>query len=108
MAGPLAVTDTTFEQEVVKQNGSVLVDFWAAWCGPCRMVAPVVEEIAREYAGKMKVCILDVDNNQQAALKYEIRSIPTLILFQNGKPIERIVGYLPKDRLLAKLSPHLA
>jgi thioredoxin 1 len=108
MAEPMAVNDANFETEVVKAQGPVLVDFWATWCGPCRMVAPVVEEIAGEYEGKLKVCKVDVDSNQQTAMKFEIRSIPTLILFKDGKAAERIVGFMPKDRLLAKIKPHIA
>jgi thioredoxin 1 len=96
MGTPTVVTDETFNQEVLKSATPTLVDFWAVWCGPCRMVAPVVDEIAREQGGKLKVMKLDVDENQNTAMAYGVMSIPTLILFKNGQPIERIVGFRPK------------
>jgi thioredoxin 1 len=108
MANTIAVTDTTFEQEVLKAEVPVLVDFWATWCGPCRMLAPIIEEIAREQAGKLKVVKVDVDENPRIAQQYGIMSIPTLILFKGGKPVERLVGYMPKAQLLRSLQPHLA
>ncbi|MER3553691.1 MAG: thioredoxin [Meiothermus sp.] len=86
----------------------VLVDFWAEWCGPCKMVAPVLEEISRDYAGKLKVVKLNVDHHPLASSAYSVSSIPTLMLFKNGQPVERIVGALPKAALLQKLLPHLA
>ena len=86
----------------------MLVDFWAEWCGPCKVVAPVLEQISREYAGKLKVVKLNVDHHPLASSAYNVQSIPTLILFRNGQPIERIVGALPKPVLLQKLLPHLA
>ncbi len=107
MSSATAVTDGTFQQDVLQSNEPVLVDFWASWCQPCRMVAPVVEEIASENAGKIKVLKLDVDENQNTAMQYNVSSIPTLILFKDGQPVERIVGFNPKDRLMSKLSPHL-
>ncbi len=108
MSKPAAVTDATFEQDVVKSEQPVLVDFWAAWCGPCRMVAPVVEEIADEYSGKLKVVKMDVDENFETAQTLGISSIPTLILYKDGKPVERVVGFQPKQRLMSKLEPHLS
>ncbi len=99
MAKPQAVTEQTFESEVLKADLPVLVDFWAEWCGPCRMVAPIVEELAGEYAGKLKVTKVDVDDNQQIAMRYSIMSIPTLGVFKGGEMIERIVGYMPKQEL---------
>ncbi len=108
MSKPAAVTDATFEQDVVKSEQPVLVDFWAAWCGPCRMVAPVVEEIADEYSGKLKVVKMDVDENFETAQTLGISSIPTLILYKNGEPVERVVGFQPKQRLMSKLERHLS
>jgi thioredoxin len=108
MSSAAAVTDGTFQQDVLQSNEPVLVDFWASWCQPCRMVAPVVEEIATENSGKLKVLKLDVDENQNTAMQYNVSSIPTLILFKGGEPVERVVGFSPKDRLLSKISPHLS
>jgi thioredoxin len=103
MAKPLAVTEETFEQEVVRSDLPVLVDFWAEWCGPCRLVAPIVEELAGEYAGRVKVTKVDVDDNQRLAMRYSIMSIPTLGVFKGGEMIERIVGYMPKQELKRRL-----
>ena len=108
MGIPTVVTDETFNQEVLKAETPTLVDFWAVWCGPCRMVAPVVDEIAREQMGKLKVMKLDVDENQGTAMAYGVMSIPTLILFKNGQPVERIVGFRPKGDMEKKILPHLA
>ncbi len=107
MGKPTVVTDMTFETEVLGANLPVLVDFWAAWCGPCRMIAPLVDEIATEYDGKLKVMKLDVDENQSTAMGFGVMGIPTLILFKDGKAVERITGYMPKERLLSRLTPHL-
>ena len=107
MGIPTVVTDETFNQEVLKSATPTLVDFWAVWCGPCRMVAPVVDEIAREQVGKLKVMKLDVDENQNTAMAYGVMSIPTLILFKNGQPVERIVGFRPKSDMDKKILPHL-
>ncbi len=107
MAKPIDVTDKTFEEVVLEANLPTVVDFWAVWCGPCKMIAPVLEEIAQEYEGQLQVTKLDVDHNNESAIKYGVMSIPTLILFKNGQPMERIVGFLPKDKLLSKLKPHL-
>ncbi len=103
-----AVTEQTFEAEVLKSPIPVLVDFWAAWCGPCRMIAPIVEDLAGEYAGKLKVLKLDVDENGGTAAKYSVMSIPTLGLFSKGELIERIVGYLPKEQLRKRIDTALA
>jgi thioredoxin 1 len=108
MSKPIEVTDATFEAEVLKADLPVLVDFWAAWCGPCKMIAPIVEELAKDYVGKLKVCKLNVDENNQTAAQFGIMSIPTLMLFKGGKPVERLIGYMPKAKLVEKLSPHLA
>ena len=108
MAGAAAaVTDNSFQSEVLSAAQPVLVDFWAAWCGPCKMVAPIVEEIATENEGKLKVVKLDVDENPQSAQQFGVMSIPTLIVFKNGHAVERLVGYMPKAKLMQALSPHL-
>ena len=108
MAKALEVTDSTFEQEVLQSTQPVLVDFWAAWCGPCRAVAPVVEEIAGDYEGKLKVMKLDVDDNARTAVAYGVQSIPTLLVFKDGKPAERIVGAVPKKVIVDKLQSVMA
>ena len=107
MGTPTVVTDETFGEQVLKSDKPILVDFWAVWCGPCRMVSPLVDEIAHEHEGQMKVVKLDVDDNQHTAMTYGVMSIPTLILFKNGRPVERIVGFRPKGDLEKKLLPHL-
>lgn len=103
MAKPIEITDTNFEQEVLKSDVPVLIDFWAVWCGPCRVIAPVVEEIADEYEGKLKVGKLDVDNNPQVAVKYGIRSIPTLLIFNNGEVSDQLIGALPKAQIVDRV-----
>ena len=103
----VAVTDNTFQSEVLSSSTPVLVDFWATWCGPCRMVAPIVEEIASENNGKLKVAKVDVDANPETAQQFGVMSIPTLIVFKGGQPVERLVGYMPKAKLMQALSPHL-
>jgi len=100
---PVVVTDNTFETEVLKSELPVLVDFWAEWCGPCKMIAPAVEELAKSYDGKMKFAKLDVDNNNKTALQYGVMSIPTLIIFKDGQEKERIVGAVPKGQLEKKV-----
>jgi len=107
MGKPVAVTDETFEAEVVQAGLPVLTDFWAIWCAPCHMIAPVLEEIATEYDGQIKIAKLDVDSNPRTAMQFGVMSIPTLILFKNGQAIERLVGAMPKRTLLAKIRPHL-
>lgn len=104
---PFEVTDSNFENEVVKSDTPVLVDFWAEWCGPCKMVAPVVAEIAQEYEGKIKVAKLDVDSNPQTAGKFGIRSIPTLLVFKDGQVVDQIVGAVPKRHLVEKIDKHV-
>jgi len=102
------LTAGTFEKEVLRSKIPVLVDFWATWCGPCRAIAPVLEEIAREHNGTLKVCKADVDNNQEIAAKYLIHSIPTLKLFVGGEVKESLVGALPKSQILERIASHIA
>ena len=99
----VTITDENFEEEVIKSDKPVLIDFWATWCGPCRMIAPIVEEMAKEYEGKAKIGKLDVDSNQQTSIKYGVRSIPTLLLFKDGALKDTIIGAVPKAHLVQKL-----
>jgi thioredoxin 1 len=103
-----AVTDATFDQEVLKSDVPVLVDFWAEWCGPCKMIAPVLEQIAGDTVGKLKIVKLNVDENQETPPKFAIRGIPTLILFKNGQPAATQVGAVHKAQLTAFVQPHLS
>jgi thioredoxin 1 len=100
---PMEFTDQNFVSEVLQSDKPVLVDFWAVWCGPCKMIAPFVEELAGEFEGKAKVGKLDVDNNQDTAIKYGVRSIPTVLIFKGGKVVETIIGAVPKVQLKQKL-----
>jgi thioredoxin 1 len=101
-------TDGNFDDDVLKSGAPVLVDFWAEWCGPCRLVAPVVEEVARQYQGKIKVAKVDVDQNQRIATEYRIQSIPSLYIFKGGKLVEQIVGAVPKHQITAVIDTVLA
>ena len=108
MTGKLPdVTDTNFQSEVLESEVPILVDFWAPWCGPCRVVHPILEEISAERDGELKIVSLNVDDNQQTAAQYEVLSIPTMILFKDGAEAKRVVGALPKRRLEAELDPVL-
>ena len=103
----LHLDEKNFEAEVVKSQLPVLVDFWAEWCGPCKMIAPIIDQISVELQGKLKVAKVNVDESSELAGRFNVMSIPTLLIFKNGQPVEQIVGAMPKDRLLAKLTPHL-
>jgi thioredoxin 1 len=107
MAKPVEIEEAKFDETVLKSKTPVLVDFWAPWCGPCRMVAPIVDELAGEYAGKVSFVKVNVDNNPNVASKYGVMSIPTLILFKDGKPVTSINGYKPKDELKKSLDKAL-
>ena len=101
------ITDDNFSDEIESNQGLVMVDFWAAWCGPCRMVAPIVEQLATEYDGKIKVGKLDVDSNQRTASRFNIRSIPSILFFKDGKHVDTVVGAVPKPALERKIQEHL-
>ncbi|MDO9260842.1 MAG: thioredoxin [Flavobacteriaceae bacterium] len=103
----LAVTDATFEEVVLKSKQPVIVDFWAAWCGPCRMLAPIMEQLSEEYAGKAVVVKVDVDANQEYAAKFGVRNIPTVLFFYNGEQVDKQVGVAPKSVYIEKLAPYL-
>lgn len=104
MSKPIEFTDANFESEVLNSKTPVLVDFWATWCGPCKMIAPVIEEIAGEMAGKVKVGKVDVDQNRELSIKFNVRSIPTIMIFHEGKAVETMVGVRPKSELASKLT----
>jgi thioredoxin 1 len=101
------VGELDFENEVISATLPVLVDFTAVWCGPCKMLAPIVEQLAQEWEGKIKIVKLDVDENADLAMQYQVMGVPTLILFSNGQPLERMSGYQPKQRIVAKISQHI-
>ena len=109
MAGPntMTFTDSGFDQEVLQSDKPVLVDFWAEWCGPCRMLGPTIDTLATEYDGKAKIGKLDVDNNQQTAFRYQVRGIPALLLFKGGKVVDQRVGAVPKSELAKMLDAHV-
>jgi len=107
MADISKLSEATFQSEVIDSEMPVLVDFTAVWCGPCKMLDPIVKQLAQDWEGKVKVVKLDVDDNPQMTIDYNIMGVPTLILFKGGKPVERLSGYQPKDRLVKKFSPHL-
>lgn len=103
MSHPIVLTDQSFESEVIKSSKPVLVDFWATWCAPCRMIAPALEEIAKEYDGKAKICKIDVDQNPNIASRFGIMSIPSILFFKNGQLVDKVVGAVPKKQLADKL-----
>lgn len=102
------ITEASFQADVLNSQTPVLIDIWAEWCGPCRMIAPIVDQLADEYDGTLKVGKLDADTNQEVLMKYGVMSIPTLLLFKGGEPVVRITGYQPKDRIKSQLVPHLS
>src|SRR5262249_53627264 len=108
MSNIIAVTDADFEQEVEKHDGLTIVDFWATWCGPCRMVAPILDQLATEYEGKVKVTKLDVDANIKTGSRFNVRSIPTLLFFKGGKVVDQIIGAVPKAHIESKVQQHTA
>ncbi len=106
MANTMEVTDDNFATEVEGNQGLTVVDFWATWCAPCRMIAPMVEQLATDYTGKAKVGKLDVDTNQKTAMRFNVRSIPTILFFKDGKLVDQVVGAVPKPQLEAKFKEH--
>lgn len=108
MSHAVAVSDTDFEQEIEKHQGLAVVDFWATWCAPCRMIAPLLDQLAHEYEGKAKVAKLDVDSNQQTAIRFNVRSIPAVLFFKDGKLVDQVIGAVPKPHLEQKFKQHAA
>ena len=108
MGNSLQFDQKNFQAEVLSAQGPVLVDFWAEWCGPCKMLSPIIDQLAVELNGKLKVGKVNVDDNPDLAGQFNVMSIPTLLVFKNGQAVDQIVGAMPKDRLLAKLTPHLS
>ena len=106
MSNSLAVTDATFGTEIEQHQGLAVVDFWATWCGPCRMIAPILDQLASEYNGKAKVAKVDVDTNQQTAMRFNVRSIPSILFFKDGKHVDTVVGAVPKSHLERKFAEH--
>jgi thioredoxin 1 len=107
MSNAVAVSDETFQAEIEQHKGLAVVDFWAEWCGPCRMIAPSLDALAKEYSGRAKVTKLDVDSNQRTAMKYNIRSIPAVLFFKDGKLVDQVIGAVPKQHLDTKFRQHV-
>jgi thioredoxin 1 len=107
MSNAVAVSDETFQAEIEQHKGLAVVDFWAEWCGPCRMIAPSLDALAKEYSGRAKVTKLDVDSNQKTAMKYNIRSIPAVLFFKDGKLVDQVIGAVPKQHLDTKFRQHV-
>lgn len=107
MAAPVQLSDDVFDEEIVKHDGLALVDFWATWCGPCQVIAPIIEQLAEEYDGQLKVGKVDVDANQKTAMRFNVRSIPSVLLFKNGQHVDTVVGAVPKADLVEKIEAHL-
>lgn len=108
MSNAMAVTDSDFDQQVEKADGLTVVDFWATWCGPCRMIAPILDQLSEEYAGQVKIAKLDVDANIKTATRFNVRSIPMLLFFKGGHVVDQIVGAVPRQAIEAKLKQHVA
>ncbi len=108
MSNAIAVTDDDFEHQIEKHDGLAVVDFWATWCAPCRMISPILDQLATEYVGKAKVAKLDVDTNVKTATRFNVRSIPTILFFKNGKLVDQVVGAVPKPQLELKFKEHAA
>jgi thioredoxin 1 len=108
VSNAIAVTDTSFETEIEKHEGLAVVDFWATWCGPCRMIAPILDQLAAEYSGKAKVAKLDVDANIKTATRFNVRSIPMILFFKDGKLVDQVIGAVPKAALETKFKQHAA
>jgi thioredoxin 1 len=107
MADIAKTNEATFQKDVLESSLPVLVDFTAAWCGPCKQLEPIIQQLARDWNGKLQVFRLDVDENPGLTMRFEVMGVPTVMLFKQGKPVERLSGYQPKDRIVSKLSPHL-
>jgi thioredoxin 1 len=108
MSNTVAVTDATWESEIEKHQGLAVVDFWAEWCGPCRMIGPIIDQLATEYVGKAKVAKMDVDTNMRTATRFNVRSIPMVLFFKDGKVVDQVIGAVPKPMLEQKFKQHAA